>query len=123
KEGFLRQPFRVLRISPATNYRTATITAQLHDDAWYADTNGQVTSAAGQAATNTSGVGLPNPLLGSVVDSNGNVQFGIVETGATNSDGTVEASVIVSFIAPATVVSTGPGVPLVSLSATFGSAG
>jgi hypothetical protein len=123
KEGFLRQPFRVLKISPATNYRTATITAQLHDDAWYADTNGQATSAAGQAAANNSGVGLPNPLLGSVVDSNGNVQFGIVETAATNSDGTVEASVIVSFIAPATAVSTGPGVPLVSLSATIGSGG
>ena len=41
KEGFLRQPFRVLRISPATNYRTTTISAQIHDDAWYADTNGQ----------------------------------------------------------------------------------
>ena len=123
KEGFLRQPFRVLKISPATNYRTATITAQLHDDAWYADTNGQATSASGQATQSNSGVGLPNPLLGSVVDSDGNVQFGIVETAATNSDGTLEASVVVSFIAPATVVSTGPGVPLVSLSATIGSSG
>jgi hypothetical protein len=123
KEGFLRQPFRVLKISPATNYRTATITAQLHDDAWYADTNGQATSASGQATQNNSGVGLPNPLLGSVVDSNGNVQFGIVEAAATNTDGTVEASVIVSFLAPATVVSTGPGIPLVSLSATIGSGG
>jgi len=45
------------------------------------------------------GRGLPNPLLGSVVDSNGNVQFGIVEAAATNTDGTVEASVIVSFLA------------------------
>lgn len=123
KEGFLRQPFRVLRISPATNYRTATITAQLHDDAWYADTNGQSTSAAGQAAVDNSGVGLPNSLLGSMIDSNGNIQFGIVETGAANSDGTVEASVIVSFIAPATAASTGPGVPLVSLSPTVGSGG
>ncbi len=50
KEGFNRQPFRVLKISPATNYRTTTITAQIHDDAWYADTNGQVTSAAGAGA-------------------------------------------------------------------------
>ena len=123
KEGFLRQPFRVLKISPATNYRTATITAQLHNDAWYADTNGQATSASGQATQNNSGVGLPNPLLGSVVDSNGDVQFGIVEAAATNSDGTVEASVIVSFLAPAAITSTGPGVPLVSLSATIGSGG
>jgi hypothetical protein len=123
KEGFLRQPFRVIRISPATNYRTTTITAQLHDDVWYADTNGQGTSASGHTTQSDSGVGLPNPLLGSVIDSNGNVQFHIVETAATNSDGTVEASVIVSFLAPATVVSSGPGVPLVSLSATIGLGG
>ncbi len=38
KEGFNRQPFRVLKISPATNYRTSSILAQIHDDAWYADT-------------------------------------------------------------------------------------
>jgi hypothetical protein len=123
KEGFLRQPFRVLRLSPATNYRTTTITAQLHNDAWYADTNGQPISASGQAIGSNSGVGLPNPLLGSVVDSNGSVQFGIVETAINNSDGSIEASVIVSFAAPAPIASTGPGVPLVSLSATVGSGG
>jgi hypothetical protein len=123
KEGFLRQPFRVIRMSPATNYRTTTITAQFHDDAWYADTNGQSTSPSGQAIQNQSGVGLPDPLLGSVVDSNGNVQFGIVETGAVNSDGSVAASVIVSFMAPSVIGSGGPGVPLVSLSATIASGG
>ena len=123
KEGFERQPFRVLRISPATNYRTATITAQIHDDAWYADTNGQAISASGQAIQDTSGIGTPAPLLGSVVDANGNVEFGLVETATTNSDGTVEATVIVSFTAPSTVASTGPGVPLVSLLATIGPGG
>jgi predicted phage tail protein len=63
KEGFIRRPFRVLKISPATNYRTTTITAQIHDDAWYADTNGQAISSSGQAIQDNSGVGLPNPLL------------------------------------------------------------
>ena len=116
KEGFIRQPFRVLKISPATNYRTSTITAQIHDDAWYADTNGQVTSPSGQVIQDNSGVGLPNPLLGSVVDGNGNVQFGVVETATTNSDGTIETSVIVSFTPPALVTCGGPGIPLVSLS-------
>ncbi|HUB79158.1 MAG TPA: phage tail protein [Bryobacteraceae bacterium] len=123
KEGFLRQPFRVLRLSPATNYRTTTITAQLHDDAWYADTNGQPTSASGQAAGSNSGVGLPNPLPGSIVDSNGMVEFGIVETATTNSDGSVQANVTVSFIAPATVTRSGPGTPLVNLSPTVQSGG
>jgi len=123
KEGFLRQPFRVLRLSPATNYRTTTITAQIHDDVWYADTNGQPTSTSGQAIGSTSGVGLPNPLLGSVVDNVGDVQFGIVETDTTNSDGSIQASVTVSFVAPAPFASSGPGTPLVSLSATVGSGG
>jgi hypothetical protein len=123
KEGFIRQPFRVLKISPATNYRTSAISAQIHDDAWYADTNGQTTSGSGQGIQDNSGIGLPNPLMGSVVDSNGNLEFGIVEIAATNSDGTLEASVIVSFIPPPTVSSTGPGVPLVSLSPTIGSGG
>ena len=48
KEGFNRQPFRVLKISPATNYRTSSVLAQIHDDAWYADTNGQPTSPPGR---------------------------------------------------------------------------
>ena len=61
--------------------------------------------------------------MGNVIDANGNVQFGIVETAAPNSDGTVETSVIVSFIAPATVVASGPGIPLLSLSATIGTGG
>jgi hypothetical protein len=123
KEGFTRQPFRVLKISPATNYRTATITAQIHDDAWYADTNGQPTSPSGVVTQGNSGVGVPNPLMGSVVDGNGNIQFGIVEMATTNSDGTIEASVTVSFIPPATVTSGGPGVPLVNLSPTIGTGG
>jgi len=123
KEGFTRQPFRVLKISPATNYRTSTILAQIHDDAWYADTNGQATSPSGVVIQDNSGVGLPNPLMGSVVDGNGNIQFGVVETAATNSDGTIETSVIVSFIPPATVTSGGPGIPLVNLSPTIGTGG
>jgi hypothetical protein len=123
KEGFIRQSFRVLKISPATNYRTSTIAAQIHDDAWYADTNGQATSPSGQVIQDNSGVGLPNPLLGSVVDGNGNVQFGIVETAATNSDGTIETSVTVSFAPPGMVTSGGPGIPLVSLSPTIGTGG
>jgi hypothetical protein len=123
KEGFTRQPFRVLKVSPATNYRTATIAAQIHDDAWYADTNGQVTSPSGVTIQDNSGVGLPNPLLGSVVDGNGNVEFGVAETTSTNTDGTVETSVIVSFTSPGMVTIGGPGLPLVNLSPTIGSGG
>src|SRR4029077_6621195 len=79
KEGFSRQPFRVSKISPATNYRTSTITAQIHDDAWYADTNGQGTSASGTTHQGGAGIGVPKPLLGNVLDVNGDIQFGVEE--------------------------------------------
>jgi hypothetical protein len=123
KEGLNRQPFRVLKISPATNYRTTTITAQIHDDAWYADTNGQVTSGAGTNQGGNSSVGVPRPLVGSVLDANGNIQFAVEETATTNSDGTIESSVTVSFVPPAIAVGAGPGMPLLNLSPTVGSGG
>ncbi|MGA2770372.1 MAG: phage tail protein [Bryobacteraceae bacterium] len=126
KEGLNRQPLRVLKISPATNYRTSTITAQIHDDAWYSDTNGQVTSPGGVTQGNA-GVGIPRPLIGTVVDDNGDVQFGVVESTATSGDGTVETSVSVSFVPPAgpgngSAVA-GPGIPLLSLAPTVGTGG
>ena len=57
KEGFTRQPFRVLKIAPGTNHRVSTITAQIHDDAWYADSNGQPASAPGGGAQERRGSG------------------------------------------------------------------
>ena len=123
KEGFTRQAFRVLKISPATNYRTAVVTAQIHDDAWYLDSNGQDSSAAGTNQQATASSGLPRPLLGSVVDANGLVEFGIAETDTTNSDGTIQASLTASFVAPGATTAGGPGVPLVSLVATIGTGG
>src|SRR5208283_1736152 len=116
KEGLNRQPLRVLKISPATNYRTSTITAQFHDDAWYSDTNGQATSPTGTVTQGNAGMGVPRPLIGTVLDENGDVQFGVVESTATSSDGTVETLVSVSFVPPAgagvSSPGAGPGVPL-----------
>jgi hypothetical protein len=123
KEGFNRQPFRVSRISPATNYRTATVYSQIHDDAWYADSNGQPTSAPGTTQLSISCIGIPRPLMGSTIDGNGNPQFGITETDATASDGTMQASVTASFVLPAPVTATGPGVPLIDLAPTIGTGG
>ena len=123
KEGFNRQPFRVQKISPATNYRTTTITAQIHDDAWYADTNGQSTSPSGAVQQGTAGVGLPRPLMGTVLDAHGDIQFGVGESAATSSDGTVETSVTVSFVSPAIAQPCSLGVPLVSLAAALGTGG
>jgi hypothetical protein len=125
KEGLNRQPLRVLKISPATNYRTSTITAQIHDDAWYSDTNGQATSP-GAVTHGNPGVGVPRPLIGSVLDDNGDVQFGVEESTATNSDNTVETSVSVGFVPPAGPGCSpvaGPGIPLLGLVPTVGTGG
>jgi hypothetical protein len=116
KEGFTRQPFRVLKIAPGTNHRVSTITAQIHDDAWYADSNGQPASAPGGGIQTGGGVGVPRPLVGSVTDANGQNQFGIMESSSLQSDGSVETSVSVSWVRPAASGAAGPGIPLVSLS-------
>ncbi|HEY2018939.1 MAG TPA: phage tail protein, partial [Bryobacteraceae bacterium] len=123
KEGFNRQPFRVQKISPATNYRTSTIVAQIHDDRWYADTNGQVTSPSGAIQQGHQGVGLPRPLMGTVLDAYGEIQFGVVESAVTSSDGTVETNVTVSFVSPAIAQASCLGMPLLSLAATLGTGG
>ncbi len=116
KEGFNRQAFRVLRISPATNYRTSSILAQIHDDAWYSDTNGQPTSSAGLGQAGGAGIGTPRPLMGNVIDANGNPEFGVVESDSTATDGSVEVDVSLSFVPPATSAATGPGAPLLDIS-------
>jgi len=112
KEGFTRQPFRILKIAPGINHRVTTITAQIHDDAWYADSNGQPTSATGGRRQSDAGMGVPRPLIGSVVDANGNLEFGVTETDAVTSDGSVQVTVTVSYVPPATSAEAGPGIPL-----------
>lgn len=123
KEGFIRQPFRVLKIAPGTNYRVSTITAQIHDDAWYADSNGRPASAPGGGAQTAGGVGVPRPLVGSVTDANGQNQFGITESSSQQSDGSAQTSVSVSWVQPAASGPAGPGVPLVSLTSSVTAGG
>src|ERR1022692_346457 len=123
KEGFLRRPFRVLKIAPGPNHRTSTITGQIHDDSWYADSNGQVTSASGGRRQGSAGIGVPNPLLGTVLDAEGNIQFGVEESATTSGDGSVQTNLRVGFVAPAVAAVGGPGIPLLNLAATLRSGG
>ncbi len=119
KEGLERQPFRVVRMSPGQNYQTLQVTAQWHDDTWY---------EAGATATGTrrqsgAGVGIPNPLVGSVLDAHGIDQFGIVESATEATDGTFAISLSLSFDPPNKPVATGVGIPLLSLDAVIASTG
>jgi hypothetical protein len=66
---------------------------------------------------------VPKPLLGSVLDANGNVQFGIAESSVTTSDGTLEEEVTVSFEVPSVPTSQGPPAPLLSLASIVGAGG
>jgi hypothetical protein len=123
KEGFERQPFRIVKIAPGTNYRIAKITAQIHQDEWYEDTNGQIPGDTGTRRQPDSGVGVPRPLLGNVIDSSGNPEYQIAESSSNSSDGGVSEDLTVGFVAPSTTATGGPGIPLVSLAATMGAGG
>ncbi len=117
KEGFDRQPFRVLKLAPGANYRTTVITAQIHDDEWYEDSNGQAESATGSRRQQGAGIGVPKPLVGSVIDEGGANQLGVEEILEPNSDGSIGVSVSASFVPPRTPGTAAPPIPLVSLAA------
>ena len=112
REGFSRQPFRITKLSPGLNFITAVITAQIHDDAWYTVVNSDTGGSGRQAP---SAVGLPRPLVGSVLDSNGVEQFGISETSTESTDGSVTESLSVSFSVPAKPAASSAGIPLMGL--------
>jgi hypothetical protein len=112
KENLERTPFRITKITPGNSYRTATITAQLHDDDWYSDTATGITGGLGKQSGQ--GSGLPAPVIGTVIDANGNLQLGITETEITGSDGSAILQLSVSFTAPSGAIGTLPA-PLIGL--------
>jgi hypothetical protein len=121
KEGFERQPFRVLKMTPSLNYRTVTVTAQIHNDAWYTDTNGRVPGEGGREPGGR--IGLPRPLVGDRVDEDGEIQFTLTESAQEGSDGSIAAEVTIGFTPPGRVQTGAPAIPLLSLAATIGTGG
>ncbi|MGH9631833.1 MAG: hypothetical protein ACRD7E_26305, partial [Bryobacteraceae bacterium] len=123
KEGFDRQLFRVLRISPGLNYRTSRITAQIHDDRWYVGgIDGSLGVIGGGRQANHE-IGLPRPLAGAVLDEDGESDFVIEEQPIEGADGTYNLNLAVSFTVPTKVSVNGPGIPLLSLSPDVSDAG
>jgi hypothetical protein len=123
KEGLERQPFRVLRVSPGLNYRTAVITAQIHHDEWYADDNAAGLGGGEGRRQPSAGLGWPRPLTGATVDEYGEPQFAITEQTEVGTDGVTELRLSVGFVAPPQAAQTGLGIPLVSLAATMETTG
>jgi len=120
KENLGRVPFRVLKITPGTGFRTAVITAQLHNDAWYSDTASSVTGSVGWQQNQ--GSGLPSPVGGTVVDGNDNLQLGITEAEIVSSDGSTEVELTVSFTEPSNQLGVLPA-PLVNMAVAVSSVG
>ncbi|MEP7353395.1 MAG: phage tail protein [Acidobacteriota bacterium] len=120
KEGLDRQALRIVRLVPATNYASVLITAQWHNDAWYTS---EGADAHGGRRRGRSEIGIPRPLKGTVLDSNGNEQFGIVEEAVPTSDGGLSVELNVSFTPPATPSAIASSIPLVSLNPTISSTG
>ncbi|MGA2711993.1 MAG: phage tail protein [Bryobacteraceae bacterium] len=120
KENLERTPFRITKITPGTSYRTAVITAQFHDDDWYSDTATGITGGLGKQTG--PGGGLPAPVIGTVLDVNGNLQLGIAETEVAGSDGSAVVELSVSFTAPSGQIGT-LAAPLIGLAPVVSTSG
>lgn len=120
KEGLQRQPFRVVKLSPGTNYQTVMVTAQWHEDGWYPAGGA---SAAGGRRPAGSAVGLPRPLVGTAIDANGIDEFGITETVVPVAGGGFSVQLEAAFTAPTSPSSTGVSIPLLVLNATIAATG
>ena len=114
KEGMNRQLFRVSRITPGINFRTVQLTLQWHDDDWYVQTAGNGAESSGRQPRYE--LGVPRPLIGSVLDGDGFPQFDITETYAEGTDGSARVEVSVGFTEPTKPQATRAGIPLLSLS-------
>jgi hypothetical protein len=120
KEGWQRQPFRIVRVAPGMNYQTVTITAQWHDDGWYSGGGG---GASGGRRRNGADLGVPRPLVGTEVDANGIAQFGITEQVVPTADGGFSVRLDVEFSPPQKPAAGGPAIPLVGLTPQISSSG
>ena len=120
REGFIRQPFRIVRIAPGMNYHRASITAQVHDDAWYSGSNA---TGSGVGRQGIAQAGRPRPLIGTVMSADGSTQLGIVESFSVDTDGTSTVQLTTSFTSPGRPAASAASIPLVSLQALYESTG
>lgn len=114
KEGFDRQLFRVIKIAPALNFRTVVITAQIHDESWYALDGGTGGRRRRQPRGET---GIPRPLVGKLLDDDNNPQFEVEEVALEESDGGAKVLLRVGFMLPPNPGSSRASIPRLSLAA------
>jgi hypothetical protein len=109
KHGFLRMPFRLLKLAAGLNFESARITAQIHNDAWYERAAGE----AKDGETNGLSLGrVPHSLAGRSVSTQAAEEYLIEEIGGAG-DGGVELSV--RYTPPGKPVLSGPQPPMLNL--------
>ncbi|MGA8026575.1 MAG: phage tail protein [Bryobacteraceae bacterium] len=125
KEGLIRVPLRVTKLSPSLNYQLVTILAQVHDDDWYSDDPAVLGGAGRQPWT---GVQTPRPLIGLIAhnDTSGRLEyfdFSVQENIYAQNDGTATDTLTVGFSQPAKPTANSPNLPLLSLSPEYQATG
>jgi len=120
KENLQRTPFRITQVKPGASFRTVTISAQLHNDAWYSDSVTGIIGGRGRQTGVTSG--LPAPVAGVTADADGLLQLGITEAEVSGGNGATQVELAVSFTAPSGTPGTLPS-PLMSLATMVSSSG
>lgn len=118
KEGFIRVPLRVVKLSPSVNYQLVTVFAQIHDDAWYSDNPAVLGGAGRQPGAQ---IQTPRPLVGLLThnDPNGDFEdfdFEVTERRQAQSDGSATDTLTVAFSQPTKPAANSPNLPLLSLS-------
>lgn len=113
KEGLVRIPFRVIKLTPSLNFRRVSILAQVHDDTWYSD---DPSNGGANGRQPGAGVHLPRPLLGVSFGADGNTEFAIQEESAANTDGGATTTLRLSFKEPTMPTANAPNLPLLGLS-------
>lgn len=118
KEGLIRVPFRVVKLSPSINYQLITVIAQIHDDDWYSDNPAVLGGAGRQPGAQ---VQTPRPLIGLLThnDPSGNFEFfdfEVSEQVQAQSDGSATDTLTVAFSQPTKPAANSPSLPLLSLS-------
>ena len=125
KEDFLRQPFRVLKLSPSLNYELVTILAQIHNDEWYSD---NATLLGGVGRQPSSSIKVPLPLIGEVAhyDQNNNLEFfdfNVSDSVVSQKDGSAIDGISVGFSVPQKPTANSMYLPLVGLSPDYATSG
>jgi hypothetical protein len=124
KEGFNRAPFRVIKLSPTTNYQAVTVLAQIHNDDWYSDNPTTLMNAGRQPGAT---VKIPKPLIGTVPHNQAGkfefFDFAIHEELQASSDGSATDTLTVFFSQPSMPSAKLANLPLVSLSPQYSNGG